>query len=375
MQPHTRKLFNDLKSTTARINGLSGGALAAAEQFTVAPNAAQKLEQTIQESSEFLSRINSNVPVNQQVGQTIGIGTISSLASRTDTRNSERNPANPTDSSEKYRYECVQTNYDSALPYPLLDAWAHRPEFRTIVNTAIAEQQGRDRIMIGFNGIQAAIQTDRSKNPLLQDVNIGWLEKIRKNAEKQHLRKGAGVKIRADGSGDYVNLDALVFDAKTLLQPWYRNRTDLVVLIGDGLIHDKYLRLISTAGDDTQKQVARDILLSNVSLGGLPTYRVPHFPENALLITTFKNLSIYVQNNSRRRQIVDAPRRNQIEDYESVNEAFVVEDYGLCSFVENIDMGDAVSTINDSSSNTSAPTTPPADNSNPAGTETGKTGG
>jgi hypothetical protein len=43
------------------------------------------------------------------------------------------------------------------------------------------------RIMIGFNGTSAAATTDRSTNPKLQDVNIGWLQKIRTNAADRNV--------------------------------------------------------------------------------------------------------------------------------------------------------------------------------------------
>ncbi len=66
---------------------------------------------------------------------------------------------------------------------------------------------------------------------------------------------------------------------------------------------------------------------------------VPFFPEHGMLITSLDNLSIYWQEETRRRQIKDEPALDQIENYESVNEDYVVEDYGRCAFVENVVMG------------------------------------
>ncbi len=43
------------------------------------------------------------------------------------------------------------------------------------VRNAIIKRQALDRIMIGFNGVSRAKTSDRSANPLLQDVNKGWL--------------------------------------------------------------------------------------------------------------------------------------------------------------------------------------------------------
>ena len=76
-------------------------------------------------------------------------------------------------------------------------------------------------------------------------------------------------------------------------------------------------------------------------IGGKKAVAVPFFPANALLITSLDNLSIYAQEGTRRRQIKDEPALDQIEDYQSVNEAYVVEDYGRSALVENIVMGPA----------------------------------
>lgn len=70
----------------------------------------------------------------------------------------------------------LKTDYDTTIGYAQLDAWAKFPDFQTRIRDAIVTRQGLDRIMVGFNGTSAAPNTDRNANPLLQDVNIGWLE-------------------------------------------------------------------------------------------------------------------------------------------------------------------------------------------------------
>lgn len=52
------------------------------------------------------------------------------------------------------------------------------------------------------------------------------------------------------------------------------------------------------------------------------------------------NLSIYWQEDTRRRAVIDNPKRDRIENFESVNEAYVVEDYRCVALVENIEIGD-----------------------------------
>lgn len=345
MQNSTRILFTAYVSQIALLNSVADATI----PFTVAPVVEQKLEEVIKNSSEFLQQINIE-PVVQQSGAKVGVGVNRTMAGRTDTAaGNRRTPTDPTDTSDRGQYFCRQTNFDSAIKYAKIDAWRHRPEFQTLLRDAIAKQQGRDRIMIGWHGTSAAAQTNRVANPLLQDVNLGWLHKIRTHAPAQVLDdgdlSGAGKAIYvAPGEVgvevDYRNLDALVLDAKALIPEWHRGRTDLVVIVGHDLVDEKYFNIVNATGDTaTEVEAADRILRSEKQLGGLPAVRVPFFPANAILITTLDNLSIYYQEGSRRRFIKDEPALDQIENYESVNEDYVVEDYELTALIENIVIG------------------------------------
>jgi len=356
MRNETRLLFTAYVSQIALLNSVADATV----KFSVAPVVEQTLEEKIKESSDFLQQINVE-PVAEQSGQKIGVTVTRPLASRTNTAaGNRRTPTDPTDTTDDGGYTCKQTNFDHAIRYSKLDAWRHRPEFQTLLRDVILKQQGRDRIMIGFNGTSAAVATDRAANPLLQDVNEGWLHKIRTYAADRVLNDGSlttnptkaiyvasGVEV-VDGDAtntdtaeaDYANLDALAFDALDNLDPWHRGDTDLVVIVGWNLVKDKYLNLLQGAGDTaTENEAAHRILTLPKQLAGKRAIIVPFFPENSLLITSLDNLSIYWQEGTRRRQIKDESALDQIENYESVNEAYVVEDYGRASFVENIVMG------------------------------------
>jgi P2 family phage major capsid protein len=355
MRKETRAHFKAYVSQIAQLNGID--AEDAVARFSVAPAVEQKLEEKIQESSDFLQQI-SVVPVVQQQGDKVGVGTTRPLAGRTDTAAGQRRtPTDPTDTTDDGGYHCRQTNFDHAIKYAKLDAWRHKPEFQTLLRDVILKQQGRDRIMIGFNGTSAAKQTDRAANPLLQDVNEGWLHKIRTHAPNRVLSEGelgedviyvaAGVEV-VDGDAtnvdiaeaDYANLDALAFDALDLIDPWHRGDTDLVVIVGWELVKDKYLNLLQAAGDTaTEREAAHRILTLPKQLAGKRAVIVPFFPETSLLITSLDNLAIYWQEETRRRLIKDEPALDQIENYESVNEDYVVEDYGRAALVENVRMG------------------------------------
>lgn len=365
MRNETRALFAAYCSQIALLNSVPS----ATTKFNVDPVIEQKLEAVMAESSEFLSAINM-IPVTQQEGQVLGLTTTRTIAGRVDTSGGDRRtPTDPTGNSEKRRYLCKQTNYDWARSYAAMDAWRHKPDFEILLRNAILQQQARDRIMIGWYGEEAADETDRVANPQLQDVNEGWLYKIRTKAPAQVFDDGnltvlsnkannpalkaiyvkagatlydASIDNDTAAAADYSSLDALVLDAKRLIPEWWRGDTELVVIVGHDLVDDKYFNIAQTTGATATEVEATDrILRSSKQLGGLPAVRVPFFPATSLLITRLDNLSIYWQEETRRRQLKDEPEYDRIANYESVNEAFVVEEYGMCALVENIVLGAA----------------------------------
>lgn len=336
MQPQTREAFNALKNDLGTLNGVRD----VTETFTVTPRVQQTLETRIQESSGFLQKI--NMPgVKEQIGDKVGVGVSGTIASTTDTQVKDRTPINPADLNTK-RYTCEQTNFDTAIRYQQMDAWAGFDDFQIRLRNSIIRRQALDRIMIGWNGTSRASTSDRTANPLLQDVNTGWLEHIRQDAPQQYMfevasgsnevKIGKGVTL-ADG---FKNLDALVLDAtNSYLRPWYQEDTDLVVVCGRSLLMDKYFPIVNQ--DNTpQNQLAADLIIGQKRIGNLPAMRVPYFPPNAMLICPLYLLSLYWQKGSRRRTLVDNSKRDQIENYESTNDAYVVEDYDGVAFIENI---------------------------------------
>ena len=320
----------------AEINGVAS----ADHLFNVAPTVQQKLESKMQESSAFLARINI-MGVTAQQGEAVGIGVSGPIASRTDTTNAERKTRD-VHTTEGDKYKCEQTNYDTHIKYATLDAWAHLPDFQQRVAAEIVQRQALDRIMIGWNGKIVAATTNLATNPNLEDVNKGWIQKLREGRAANVMSEVASgsnkIKIgeavtAADG---YKNLDALVFDMKRGLDPWFQQNTSLVAICGADLLDDKYFEIINSANKNTEK-VAGDILMSTRRLGGLQAIVVPYFPKKAIMVTLLNNLSIYYQRSARRRMLINNPKRDQLENYESSNDAYVIEDFGAAMFAENIE--------------------------------------
>ena len=339
MTPQTKLALDQYFRTLGQLYGLPGP-LEIGCKYNVSPNAQQTLETRLQESSDFLRRIN-NVPVNELMGEKLGLGIGSPIASTTDTTQHDRQPIDPT-IMDQLGYICTKTDFDSLVRYDKLDMWAKFADFQARMRDAILQRTALDVMTVGFNGISRAANSDRAANPMLQDVNVGWLQKIRVNAPHRVLNEVA------DGSGEiqvgnsataqtgYKTLDAVVVDAvENMLDPWYREDTQLVAVVGRKLMHDKYFPLINSAMAPTER-LAMDALVSQMRVGNLTAMRVPGFPPDAVLVTRLDNLSRYYQTGGRRRTIVDNPKRDQIENYESSNDAYVVEDHGGACLIENI---------------------------------------
>ncbi|WP_431274219.1 phage major capsid protein, P2 family [Variovorax ureilyticus] len=337
MRNPTRLAFNAYLSQLATLNGVAS----VIERFNVNPRVQQTLETKMQESSEFLRRINV-IGVVEQMGAKVGVGVTGPIAGRTDTSgNGTRKPRNVAALDEK-GYRCVQTNFDTSIKYQLLDAWAGFPDFQTRIRDSILQRQALDRITVGFNGVSIAATTDIVANPLLQDVNKGWLQQMRENAPANVVTQGSKqpgkVIVGANAAtSDYANLDAVVFDGITLLDPWHQQNPGLVAVVGRSLMHDKYFPLVNKDQPPTES-LAADIVISQKRVGGLQAVTVPFFPDGKVLITTLDNLSLYWQIEGRRRNLKDVPERDQIENYESSNDAYVVEDYGRAALIENIEI-------------------------------------
>ena len=336
MRNNTRILFNAYMAQVAQLNQVGS----ATHVFNVDPAVQQKLESRTQESSEFLQRIQI-VGVDELKGDKVGIGVSGTIAGRTDTSGAAKREPRDVGQLDTNGYECKQTDFDTGIRYSQLDAWAHRPEFQTLLRDAILKRQALDRLLTGFHGRTAAATTNRALNPLLEDVNIGWLQQYRNNAADRVMDSGAAPdKVVIGATGDYKNLDALVYDAvSSLIDPWHRRDPGLVVVVGRNLLHDKYFPLVNQEQPATEK-LATDVILSQRRVGGLQAAEVPYCPDNAILITSLENLSIYFQLGGRRRHVKEEPEKNRIANYESSNDAYVIEDYGLGCLVENIEIED-----------------------------------
>jgi len=344
MENTTRPLFDQYIARQAQLNGVSTAAIAA--KFAVDPTVQQRLEAAAQESDSLLSKINV-FGVNQQIGQKVLIGSKGPMAGVNNSTTTRRNPGD-NGTLEPFDYLCRKVNYDYGISYQQMDAWAHQPNFQQLISTAMARQMSLDRIMVGFNGVKYSDPSDRAAYPLLQDCGVGWLQKIRTEAPHRVI-SDVTVTSRDDDNkiiakGTYGNLGAAVYDAKnSLMDEWHkRNPDNVVILAGDLLTTTNFpaINAMSQTNPNTE-QLAGQLIVAQERVANMPTFIAPFFPLNGVLITSFKNLSLYFQRGGLRRTIKEEPEYNRIATYQSSNDDFVIEDYGNVAFIDGITFAEA----------------------------------
>ena len=309
----------------------------ASKMFSVDPSVAQELNDAITAKADFLERINI-IPVSEIKGEKVFIGVNGPVTGRTNTKTTDRQ-AKDASALEHTTYELADTQSDVGLPYAKIDAWAKFPDFKDRYSAAVQKRIAQDRIVIGFHGTSAAIQTDLEANPKLQDVNKGWLQQLREDAPQQVLNEGATPgKVTLGAGGDYANLDALVHDTKQMVDEILREDGDLVAIIGTDLLAADKAKLYTKQGDTPTEKERIENAQVIATYGGLPAFSVPNFPVNAVLVTSWDNLSIYFQDTSWRKQTVDNPKRSRVEDYNSRNEGYVIEQLEKIALTENVEL-------------------------------------
>lgn len=243
-------------------------------------------------------------------------------------------------------YMCEQTNFDTAVRYAKLDAWAHHKNFNTLLSKATREQIDANKITIGWYGETVAANTDANANPNGEDVNKGWYQAMRDhNSERlisevvdgsNAIRIGEG----GDGSagkekGDFINLDLAVLETKNLLHDACENDGNLVAIIGSDLLaYDKAKFYEAHGNTPSEKGKIQEMQVIG-TYGGLPAVKVPGFPSTGIMVTSYDNLSIYIQEGSVRRSTGKKnDEKDQIENFESMNMAYVLEEKGKAAAME-----------------------------------------
>ncbi|BDU38747.1 phage major capsid protein, P2 family [Vibrio nigripulchritudo] len=331
MQESTKKKLSAFVNEVAEQNNVSD----ATEKFNVTPNGTQKIIAAIRESNWFLSRINI-VSVKNQKGESIGLSVTGMIASRTDTSgDGERKPKDHS-SMGAMPYMCEQTNFDTAIRYAKLDAWAHHKNFSVLISKNNREQIDANKITIGWYGESVEKNTNPTTHPNGEDVNKGWFQAMREHNTERLITQGKTAnEVRIGEGGDFTNLDLAVLETKNLLHDACENDSNLIAIIGSDLLAYDKAKFYEAHGNTPSEKAKIQELQVIGTYGGLPAVKVPGFPSTGVMVTSYDNLSIYIQEGSVRRSVGKKnDAKDQIENFESMNMAYVIEELGKAAAIE-----------------------------------------
>ncbi|MFA0810838.1 phage major capsid protein, P2 family [Microbulbifer epialgicus] len=327
MNPKTSKLFAAMLLAMAATYGVES----VSEEFSVQPSVAQELSDAIVESHEFLQKINV-LPVEQIKGEKI-LGSVTGLVGkRTDTENEDRQTSEVLSLGSK-KYELFSTEFDTHIRWVTIDSWAKFPDLSKRYGEWVRKAIALARIRTGWLGTHAAeLKTDKASYPNGEDVNKGWLQLCREYDGGSHWFDGsegtqAANKIRIGAGGDFENLDSAIHALKQMINPLHRGAKDLVAIVGEDLIAEEKAALYKALGQKPSEKERIEKEVVTKVYPGLPIVTdVAFFPARGIFITSLDNLSIYFQSDSWRREVANAPKRKRVEDYNCVNEGYVLED-------------------------------------------------
>lgn len=306
------------------------------EYYSATPSVAQTLnEKIVQDGNPFLGMINI-VPVSEVQGEKVLMELTSTITGRTQIVGSAERVARDVSGTDADPYQLYATESDTAIPYATIDAWAKFPNFAQLYGQMVRKAIGNDRLRIGWYGESAAATTDRGANPNLEDVNIGWLQQIKDwNSGSQWVEGTVGTPIEM-GSTEIPNLDVLAYSALDMLDEPFRSDPGLMVLLSRNLLSAAEGKYFAAYGNRPTEKMEIQSGFVTKTYGGMPAMVPAFFPDNTLLVTTLKNLSIYYQDTSWRRMQRDYAPKNRYEDFNSRNEGYVIQQHEKCALITGI---------------------------------------
>lgn len=301
------------------------------------PAIEQKLVEKITESSELLSAINTPV-VSVENQEKVIVNPVSSVSSRVDTNTEDRVPlllTNPDGS----KFTMTSVNNDYAVKYSTLNNWSKFPDFEQRVLGTMRSAIAISKVKCAWNGTSVAVKSDRIANPLGEDVSIGFLQRLReyRNGSMVVVDGATSGQIKIGGpEADFPSVDAMCFALLNLIPEHLR--IGLTVYLGSELRFYNGAEILSETSLKATERAALNDQLTNRTYGTLslpPTSFLSFFPVRGVFIGSARNLSLYTQDGSTRQRMIDNPKRDQYEYYNTVNEAFVIEDEDQTAMAEH----------------------------------------
>ena len=194
---------------------------------------------------------------------------------------------------------------------------------------------------MSYNKITVVINTFKSEDKIfhcLNSINSESKVIIIENSDNVFLEDvpaSGKIIIGPTAANTYKNLDQLVTSLRNTIP--VHKRKGLVALVGEDVMDKVEQQVWAFAGDKPTEKEKADLKKVLGTAGSLPIETPEYFPANCVMVTSWKNLSIYYQESSWRSQTKDNPNRNQLEDYNTRNEGYVIEDVEAAALAKNVE--------------------------------------
>ncbi|UNM95499.1 phage major capsid protein, P2 family [Ignatzschineria rhizosphaerae] len=313
----------------AEHNNVSFEFVAEGNAFSVIPSVEHRWITGLQDASPFLKRITMST-CDEMIVNDLNYEAGGIVSGRTDTTKNDRK-TKEMGTVKGVKYECVVIDHDTHIKFSDLNRWSttDRNKFLDRINDRRRTSKMNDIVMIGWHGIKAADETDPTKNPLGEDVAIGWLQHVRTNKPTNVLKDA----ITIGKNGDYANLDALVIGLKAQI-PMYK-RKDLVVLASSDLVDARSMGLAETA--DVSETAGKKVGLAATYLSNGDEVLTPdYFPEKTVIVTNLANLHHLTKKGSTNIHPNVNSARSQLELFNQALETYAIGDYEQIIIAENV---------------------------------------
>lgn len=179
------------------------------EKYTATPAIEQVLMGKMVESANWFMPYITMPMVVGMTGEKVLMSLSGATGSRTDTSGSGKRVAKNFANLENRGYELKAFNNDFKIMFSQLNAWAAQGDkFAQFYQSLLLQSIANSIIMSGWHGVTAAADTDIATYPLLQDLSIGWLQRIRAFNSGSQWVKGRSLSCTFTDTGDVVTAAA-----------------------------------------------------------------------------------------------------------------------------------------------------------------------
>lgn len=290
-----------------------------------------------QEQAKVLKRLKTNrlfkllniYETRFERGDAMGLYT--PIAGTTNTAAGEtRKPKNAL--APNVEYHCQQLNIDAYIRYAQIDACNLEDDPVMTMLKLLDHQTLKGLLMVAWQGVKRSPTSDPTQNPLAQDTHKGFLQKIREGKPTAVINN-----VEVGEGKQYATLNALIKAGLAKIAPAYAMGGEMVAICGREIVGNSQTTLTL---DDFSEELGEFLTLSQRKIGGLPVLTIPYFPSNAILITSLKNLSLYVHLNNIRRFMIEQPENDRLANYFSMPVDYIVEDFNACCLIENVEIAE-----------------------------------